>query len=657
MRFLLMIKFLLLMLFSVTTQAKLSPADFFSNPAMTSAHLSPDGKKVASLSFIGENQKLELLDIHSGQKSTLLDVTKFSPQDASLRGISWIDNQYIAAQFFQNKKGVGDLLDTKASYHLLVIKLPTTPSMEAEVFSIRTKGWLVDPLISEEGYFLYAKAGIYSKIYRINAAKLNKHKQKLNKLVKKDGGQFKKKNEVISVDGYVARWFINHDGSPKAALHYLKADKIGLTVFDDKFEKKRLKEWDFSSDESENQTSSKRIVPVALANEENTFYCLDIAEENERSVYKVNYSTGEQELVFEAESYKIIDLILTRNNLLVGAKVIHNGGVRHIYVDEKSHQGGDSKIKSGLLKQTIDISADNNTALYYTEKHNQPGQYLLKNNKTGKEKNIGSAFPTLVNQLNSKLIEKNLIVNGLEIPYLLTLPKTTSKSQLPLIVMPHGGPIGVFDNRYFDPTTQFLAANGYAVLRVNFRGSSGHTSELLQAGKKQWGDLMLEDIYQVTKSVITRSDINANKVCVMGMSYGGYAASMLTILHPQLYRCAVNIAGVSDLNLYLNAPDRTEKQKAWLKEQVGDSLADYEALKSISPVYLAEKLQHPILIMHGAKDNVVDVEHAYRLKLMLDKYNKSYAWHIFPEGTHNFGDTQTSTILFNKLIQFIEVNI
>jgi dipeptidyl aminopeptidase/acylaminoacyl peptidase len=137
--------------------------------------------------------------------------------------------------------------------------------------------------------------------------------------------------------------------------------------------------------------------------------------------------------------------------------------------------------------------------------------------------------------------------------------------------MPHGGPIGVFDHRYFDLDTLFLASKGFAVLRVNFRGSGGHSKALEDAGEQQWGNLMLVDIKAATDKVITRDDIDADHVCVFGMSYGGYAATMLAMQHPERYRCAISYAGVTDLNLYLNAPELNKRQDAWLRKQCAKS--------------------------------------------------------------------------------------
>ena len=643
---------------STNCQASGNAAEFFTEPGVISAKLSPNGRFVAMLDGIKKDQKLVLYDNHSKNSKTLLKLSEFSKQEASVRSISWIDDQHVAAQFIKLTTGIKNLVDTRIIKYLLIIKLPDQDNNEAEILKVRTPGWLVNPLVNDEGAFLYAKSGIYSKIYRIQVDKLLSHQQKRTKLMRKDGGQFVKSNEVASVNGFATRWFFNSSGVVSSVLNYSPNGELHLNAIDNKGEIKIIKKWtenDIDPDSDNTNSPTKLIMPIAMGIDQNTFYCLDFAENEERSVYEVNYKTNEQTLIYEADSFKIVDLILSNSNKqLIGVKVLKNAGLENIFFNENKNLKQTTSTPE--LVSAIGISNDMATTLLYREEDNQPGQYFLRNNQTKKERVIGSVYPNLDGKLKSKQIESSIKVEGLEIPYILTLP-TTKNFSFPLIVMPHGGPIGIFDHRYFDLTTQYLAANGYAVLRVNFRGSSGHSSELKEAGKRQWGKLMLEDIYQSTLNVASRLDINQNKICVFGMSYGGYAATMLAIKHPELYKCAVNVAGVSDINLYLNSAPRSDAQEKWLNEYVGDTVNNYDSLKTISPAYLIKELTRPILIIHGAKDEKVDIEHAFRLKLMLEKYNKPYSWYVFENGEHNLGDVKDQLILFNKVKNFVESNL
>lgn len=665
---------LLLLVFSSTflyANPPLTSEDFFIQPWITSATLSPDGKKVASIVNENGNQKLKLFRSGDRVSRTLIDIKEFTTKDTQIHNIAWIDDQYLAAQFSKMNRGVPNLLDTRQRYYIIVLKL--LPGKTApEVYTIKTKGWLVDPLPDEKDTFLYAKSGVYSKIYKIHASHLSRYKAAFNKLAKTDGGQFIAANEVASVKGFTRHWFIDKKGAPLAALHYTDGD-MSLSTLDQEGAYKKLKTWPKKSlrykttlknkqKEKDDTIVKKLLLPIAYAGEENTFYCLDFFEEEERSVYKINFETNTTELIYEATAFEIIDLIThPANYQLIGVRVLADGYYRDIYFDASETVSNQSSKypKDSQFSIVINQHVKSGASLSYSESHNRPGHYLFKKNSNSKVELIGSEYPRIHNRLQSSLVVSSIENEGLTIPYLLTLPDTNTNTPAPLIVLPHGGPIGVFDTQYFDLISQFLSSQGYAVLRVNFRGSSGYSQELKDAGKYQWGKLMLSDIHNTMLEVTSRADIDGKKVCAAGLSYGGYASSMLAINYPQHYRCAVSIAGVSDLPLLLNSPTRAglERVDTWHKEQVGNAQTDYDTLKNISPAYLIDKLKSPILILHGEKDLNVDIEHANRLRLMLDKYNKPYVFHTYPEAGHNFEEEGVMADVFTRVVEFVREHL
>lgn len=660
MRWIQLLTLWVLCIYPASVNAQMTAQEFFQDSDMLAAQVSPSGAKIVTIRHTEKGSRVTLFDSHSLSESILLDVNEFTPKDASIRALRWIDDKHVAAQFLEVKEGIKDLLDTRQKRYLLVIKISDDSNKPHTILSVRTDGWMINPLPSENGMLLFAKAGIYSKVYKIDVTKLLPHKKKINKLTKIDGGQFKKANEVVSLEGYVTRWFSDKQGIPVAALYFNKERNLSLaTIKEVEGEQKvtEIKTWE-KDDIKEQDKDAPRILPIAMGPQPSVFYCLDFAEEQERSVYKVNYDSGEEELVYESDSYKIVDLILNETtNQLTGVKVLEEGEIRNIYLqieDEESVLG--KNLTNSELNIQISQNLSEDVALFYSESHTQSGQYKLMTSGSEPKRVLGSQFPHLDGKLNSQLIEDKVTVTGLDIPYLLSLPITV-KNPLGLVVMPHGGPTGVFDDRYFDLPTQFLVANGYAVLRVNFRGSGGISPELREAGKKQWGGMMIEDLYQAAQSVLQRDDINKQQVCVFGMSYGGYAATKLVLEYPETFNCAVTVAGVSDINLFVTKTDISSQQKRWLIENVGDTEIEYDRLKSESPLYAIHTLKRPYLIIHGAKDERVDVEHAYRLKRALDAAELPYQWHIIPEGEHSFGPTNQSVELFDKILGFINSNI
>ena len=633
-----------------TANEDLLAAKFFNMPHITMAKISPNGNFITAIRYDNTQQKIVLINTKTLNETLLMDMKGVFKENSSISKLAWIDNDHVAAQLIEVKKGVEDLLNTKNVRRLIIIKKPNKRLETVKIYSMKTKGWLVHPLPFENDNFLYAKSSLYSKVYKINVEQLAVEGKKINKLSKVDGGQFKKSNEVAKITGYVTRWFIDELGQPKAALHFNDKQELSLSTFN-KDGTSVLKVWEKESDK-DGEKINKKLIPIALSSAKNSFYCLDVNEDESRTIYRVNFDDNTEEVIYEANSFKIVDVDLSiKSREIVSVKVLNNGAIETVFLNNgiSSSSASSQSIK---LIAVVSESLTKEKSVIYQESHNDSGKFLFK--EKNKTVTIAERFPALKNELQSQLIESAVNVEGLEIPYILSLPKTSFSS---LIVMPHGGPIGVYDHHYYNPIVQYLVANNYAVLQVNYRGSSGYSRELKEAGKKQWGNLMLEDIYQATNKVLKRQDINADSVCSFGMSYGGYAALMLTIKHPDIFKCAASWAGVTDVNLYLNGSRLHKKQRQWLKEYVGNSNTEYQELMDISPLYNINKLAAPVFIAHGNEDEVVDIEHAYRMKLMLDKYNKQYKWFIDEKGSHSFGSPEQRQRFFVELNGFLKDNL
>jgi dienelactone hydrolase len=209
--------------------------------------------------------------------------------------------------------------------------------------------------------------------------------------------------------------------------------------------------------------------------------------------------------------------------------------------------------------------------------------------------------------------------DGLPIEAFLTLPAGNARH--PLVVMAHGGPIGIADTRHFDPDVQMLVALGYAVLQVNFRGSDGYGRAYRDAGKTGYGTLIEEDIDAALKVALASYPLDEKRMCAFGASYGGYSSLVSAIRWPDRYRCIVSMAGVSDRLLFITASDtgRTRQGRERLYRVFGDPATQAAALMATSPLYEYEKLTTPLLLVHGVEDERVDFEHTARLVRVLSR--------------------------------------
>ena len=244
--------------------------------------------------------------------------------------------------------------------------------------------------------------------------------------------------------------------------------------------------------------------------------------------------------------------------------------------------------------------------------------------------------------------------DGLTLHALLTKPKDV-KGPVPLLVNVHGGPFGVTDFWGFMPENQFFASRGWAVLQVNYRGSGNRGSDFQEAGYRQWGLKMQEDLVDATQWAVSQGVADPKRMCIYGGSYGGYAALAGVIKDPDLYRCAVGIVGVYDLVQFRKGDgsdfsrlggDYFEK---FMSRRVGEKP---EELVATSPVHNVAKIKIPVFIIHGSNDVRVPVEHANRLREAMDKAGKPYEWLIKPEG-HGFYNVDNRVEMYTKVMEFL----
>lgn len=248
--------------------------------------------------------------------------------------------------------------------------------------------------------------------------------------------------------------------------------------------------------------------------------------------------------------------------------------------------------------------------------------------------------------------------DGLTIHGFLTLPRGVSPEGLPMVVMPHGGP-WLRDNWGAQPENQFLANRGYAVLQVNFRGSTGYGWKFQEAGFRQWGRKMQDDITDGVKWAISQGIADRRRIAIFGASYGGYAALMGLATTPELYRCGISYAGVTDIaRSYIERPShRIKVLVALVETMVGDYRQEKKELDAFSPVNLAQQITAPVLLAYGAKDEVVNLEQGERMAKALKKAGKQHELIIEKEEGHGFFNETNRIELFQRIESFLEKNM
>lgn len=239
--------------------------------------------------------------------------------------------------------------------------------------------------------------------------------------------------------------------------------------------------------------------------------------------------------------------------------------------------------------------------------------------------------------------------DGLVLHGFLTTPRGNGKRS-PLVVLPHGGPYSVFDAWEFDDTSQLLAEAGYAVLRLNFRGSGNYGRAFVQAGAREWGGRMQDDLTDATRWAIAQQVADPERVCIFGASYGAYAALMGVAREAGLYRCAVGYVGVYDLELMHRSESRHSRSRHnWTEEWIGSRAG----LAAVSPVRLAGQIRAPVLLAAGGEDEIAPIAHSRRMEKALKGANVPVETLYFDTEGHGFYTEAHRREFHRRLLAFL----
>jgi len=230
--------------------------------------------------------------------------------------------------------------------------------------------------------------------------------------------------------------------------------------------------------------------------------------------------------------------------------------------------------------------------------------------------------------------------DGLEIPAYVTLPKGIPPKNLPLVVLVHGGPWVRGGHWGWESEAAYLAALGYAVLEPDFRSSRGWGRKLFEAGFKQWGRAMQDDLNDGMDWLAKRGTVDPARACIMGASYGGYAVMMGLARDPERWKCGVNYVGVTDINLFFDVAWADYAYSDFIqytaKEMIGDPDKDAAMLKAASPLANAAKIRAPVLMAYGAQDYRVPLVHGEKMRDALKAQGTPVEWVVYTEEGHGF---------------------
>lgn len=309
------------------------------------------------------------------------------------------------------------------------------------------------------------------------------------------------------------------------------------------------------------------------------------------------------------------------------------------------------------FNRLISFSDDENRYLVYSSNGRTGGQFYLGDERANTLKLFAQSYPALPEaDMVAKQSVKIQARDGLELPGFLSLPQGAARTNLPTVLLVHGGPQWR-DNADFDVWAQFLANRGYAVLQVNFRGSTGYGHGLLAAGLRRWGLEMQDDLADAAQWLIARGTADPKRMCIVGASFGGYAALMGVAKTPDQFRCSVSFAGVSDLTELVRDQAMFDGGKEVAEIQIGSLEKDKEQLKATSPRYLAAQIKVPVLLIHGTEDRSVLFEQGEFMNAALTTAGKQHRFIRQERGDHHLSLYAHSLQFFKELEAFLAQNL
>ena len=626
---------------------------FFCDSAMTSGSLSPDGKYFASM-VPASGAKCAIEDIDDPQAARVLlviDLETNTPTVLSgtrgksrLTGFTWISNTRIA--FYRQPEAGLD------AYSMWAINADGTKPKELVPGKWEdgypTGANILDRMKDDDKHILVSynkRRPKYTDVYKLNifSGKLT--------MVAKDP----------VIDGQTSLgWAVDQQGvvrgyvAVKGLYNYLYHRNDADSDF------KLLRKFKF-------QEAS--FGPAAYSYDPRYVYMRGQAVAADGSI--IDDSDTDALWLYDAYEDKFIEKIYENDRYDVGGIAIsskteepafiayYGDKPEKVWIDKDLEQVYAS-IEASFPNDQVSIGGwteDEDKAIITTWSDTNPGEMYFYDRNKGSIAFIAKSRPWINKDEMSPMLPISFTArDGLTVNGYLTVPKNSDGKNLPLIVNPHGGP-NARDYWGYNAEHQFLASRGYAVLSMNFRGSTGYGRNHVKMANGQWGRKMQDDVTDSVMWAVEQGIADPDNVCIYGASYGGYAVMAGITKTPKMYKCAVNYVGVTDMGLlFSKVPKVWEIWEEQQKIEIGDYENDKEYLDAVSPINLVDRIETPLYIVHGVRDWRVPIQHAQKLRKELEKNGKvegeDFWWMVKTDEGHGFYKEANKMELYSELEEF-----
>lgn len=371
----------------------------------------------------------------------------------------------------------------------------------------------------------------------------------------------------------------------------------------------------------------------------------------------------EVKVLYANDDYDVNGVGYSRKRKVITAAYFESWKSERHYFDSTS-KATFEKIQKQLAGYEIGITGvnkDENILILRTYSDKSLGAYYIYNSEDDKMEKIVAVSPWIdENEMSNQLPIAYQSRDGLKINGYLTLPKgynMENAKNLPVVINPHGGP-WARDSWGFNPEIQFLANRGYAVLQMNFRGSTGYGRKFFESSFKKWGREMQDDITDGTQWLIDKGIADSTRIAIYGGSYGGYATLMGLVKEPKMYAAGVDYVGVSNMFTFMKTiPPYWEPMLEMMYEMVGDVEKDSAMLREVSPVFHVDKIKAPLFIAQGANDPRVNVDESDQMVKAMKEKGIDVEYLVKKDEGHGFRNEENRFEFYRAMENFLNLQL
>ncbi|WP_445428246.1 alpha/beta hydrolase family protein [Alishewanella sp. HL-SH05] len=624
----------------IVVQAQNLTLEDYARPAQfLDIKISPTGKYLAATSRSDEgNIYLQIIDIKTNQ---IISVRHFTGRD-SIGSINWANAERILITLVRD---IGALESPVGTGEIFAVNADGSNARMLTGYRAdneKTPASVINYLPEDENYVLIVtstpnRKGSFSLIKRLNIE--NGRARQVARAPMRSSGMMTDRTGVARI-----AIGIDQENDNEMIMMYRKNEKADWETL------RRYGQRDGS------------FTPLSFMPDNLHVLGVSDTQTDTQAISILNPETGKEEIIAHHPKVDVSAIYSIKNgfiNEVIGASYEHDI-YEEVYfedIQDKTFSGYLQGLRAAFADKKVNftsITKDNSLAVLTVHSANHPREFYLFDTRNMQLSYLLNGQPWMKAE---QLAQTSSIFytsrDGLDIHAVLTLPKDKAAKNLPLILLPHGGPHGIRDYLEIDTDAKVLAQHGYAVLQPNFRGSGGFGRSFLQQGYLNWGTTMIDDMTDGVKHLIDKGMVDANRVCVYGASYGGYASLMSVVREPDLYKCAVSFVGMSDLNLMYEHGDTTESKGGLntLEMYIGRDKARLDAQSAIKNL---DKLKAPIFIIHGTEDQRVPLIQAEVLRDELKKRNHPYEWLVKEKEGHGFYKPENNVERWQKMLAFFD---